>query len=181
MRLFRAPLKISEGSGGDGPAIGCTVDSPLIEVGSVLENRRWCPLAGRRAGRCSGGNRRKTPPVPTCFVLGYLRRAWTRSATIVCTKLLTGDAAHGRKSARLAGAPRPGLRCVVKIEQGAAGDEAVQVVTSVGREKGHGAALCRCGRHQFASPSQRRLRTLVSNFVHTPSDNERILPDRTTT
>jgi hypothetical protein len=28
--------------------------------------------------------------------------------------------------------------------------------------------------------AQRRLRTLVSNFVHTPSVNERILLDRTT-
>jgi hypothetical protein len=67
---------------------------------------------------------------------------------------------------------------VVKIEQigRAAGYEAVHVVTLVGREKGQGGALCR-----FASPSRRRLRTLVSNFVHTPSVNERILPDRTTT
>jgi hypothetical protein len=36
--IARAPLKISEGSGDDGPAIGCTVGSPLIEVGSVVEN-----------------------------------------------------------------------------------------------------------------------------------------------
>jgi hypothetical protein len=48
--VFRAALKISEGSGGAGPAIGCTVGVPLIEVGSAVESSVFTVLAGEAKG-----------------------------------------------------------------------------------------------------------------------------------